>query len=241
MKDYFSHDYNSRNDKKLVRAFMRYGLESIGAYWCIVEMLYEEGGYLLLSEYDRITFELRPNNDLIKFLIYDSELFKNDGEKFWSETAIERLKLRSEKSEKARKSIESRWNRKNNTNVIRTNEERNTNKVKESKENKTNTDVFIYSKFYDSEILKSENDSKYMFFVKFIFGENETHEKLYGLLSIPKQLSFENFNQLIEKAKINGMKLMDVVLKIENDKKYWKGKKSLYLTMNNWIENRFVK
>lgn len=100
---------------------------------------------------------------------------------------------------------------------------------------------YIYTKFYDSEILKSKDDAKYLFFVKFIFGENETREKLSGLLSIPKQLTFENFNQLVEKAKINGMKLMDVVLKIENDKKYWKGKKSLYLTMNNWIENRFVK
>lgn len=241
MKDYFSHDYNSRNDKKLVNAFMKFGLESIGAYWCIVEMLYEEGGYLLLSEYERITFELRSNNECIKYLLNDSDLFKNDGLKFWSESAIERLKLRSEKSEKARKSIESRWNRKQNTNVIRTNEERNTNKVKESKEKETNAKAFIYSEFYDLEIKISNSDSKYIFFVKFIYGQNETKEKLSGLLSISKQLTFEQFNQLLEKAKTNGMKLMDIVTKIENDKKYWKGKKSLYLTMNNWIENKFIK
>ncbi len=99
----------------------------------------------------------------------------------------------------------------------------------------------IYNDFYDSEILVSNSDSKYIFFVKFIFGENETHEKLSGLLSIPNQLTFEQFNKLLEKAKTNGMKLMDIVTKIENDKKYWKGKKSLYLTMNNWIENKFIK
>lgn len=160
MKDYFSHDYNSRNDKKLVKAFMKFGLESIGAYWCIVEMLYEEGGYLPLSEYERITFELRSTNDTIKYLINDSELFKNDGIKFWSETAIDRLKLRSEKSDKARKSIESRWNKINNTNVIRTNEERNTIKVKESKENinKIKADNISNWKndfeFYKSELRK---------------------------------------------------------------------------------------
>ena len=133
MKDYFSHDYNSRNDTKLVRAGMKFGLcQAIGAYWCIVEMLYEEGGYLPLSEYERITFELRCPNELITYLINDSELFENDGEMFWSNTAIERLKMRASKSQKARESIEYRWYRKRNTNVSETNNERNTSKVKES-------------------------------------------------------------------------------------------------------------
>ena len=137
MKDYFSHDYNSRNDTKLVRAGMKFGLcQAIGAYWCIVEMLYEEGGYLPLSEYERITFELRCQNELITYLINDSELFENDGEMFWSNTAIERLKMRAEKSDKARKSIETRWDRKRNTNVHETNNERNTRKGKESEKEK---------------------------------------------------------------------------------------------------------
>ena len=133
MKDYFSHDYNSRNDTKLVRAGMKFGLcQAIGAYWCIVEMLYEEGGYLPLTEYERITFELRCSNELITYLINDSELFENDGEMFWSNTAIERLKMRAAKSDKARKSIETRWAKKCNTNVSKTNNERNTSKEKES-------------------------------------------------------------------------------------------------------------
>ena len=143
MKDYFSHDYNSRNDKKLVKAGMKFDLcAAIGAYWCIVEMLYEEGGFLLLSEYERITFELRCSNELVTYLIYDSELFKNDGEKFWSETAIERLKIRASKSQKARESIENRWNKIKNTNVIQTNNESNTSKVKKSKEKKIK-DIYI--------------------------------------------------------------------------------------------------
>jgi len=100
---------------------------------------------------------------------------------------------------------------------------------------------YIYSKFYDSQIELSNSDSKYLFFVKFIYGQNELKTKLSGLLSIRDQLTFEQFQTLIEKAKTNGMKLMDIVTKIENDKKYWKGKKSLYLTMNNWIENKFIK
>jgi len=155
MKDYFSHDYYSRNDPKMVRLFMKHGLSGIGAYWCIVEMLYEEGGYMPLSEYERITFELRTSENVIRYLIDDSELFVNDGEKFWSETAIERLKKRAEKSTKARQSIENRWNKqRNNTDVIRTYNDGNTNKVKESKvkESKKND----YKKLLLSEITISD-------------------------------------------------------------------------------------
>jgi hypothetical protein len=133
MKDYFSHDYNARNDKKLVTASMKYGLEAIGAYWCLVEMLYEEGGYLIIEEYERISFELRTSIELIKYLIHDSHLFENDGSKFWSITAIERLKMRANKSEKARKSIEARWKRKGDTNVFHSNYDCNTSKVKKIK------------------------------------------------------------------------------------------------------------
>jgi hypothetical protein len=134
MKDYFSHDYNARNDKKLSLLFMNFGLEAIGAYWCIIEMLYEEGGYLNINEYERITFELRTNDKMIDFIINKSELFQNDGIKFWSQSVLHRLELRAEKSQKARDSIYKRWDKiKNNTNVLQTNNERNTNKVKESK------------------------------------------------------------------------------------------------------------
>lgn len=141
MKDYFSHDYYSRNDPKMVRLFMKHGLSGVGAFWCIVEMLYEEGGYMSLKEYERITFELRTDENVIRYIIFDSELFLNDGEKFWSETAILRLKKRAEKSEKARQSIENRWNKKKeNTTEIRTYNECNTIKVKERKVNEIKED-----------------------------------------------------------------------------------------------------
>jgi len=137
MNNYFSHDYNARNDKKLVTASMKFGLEAIGCYWCIIEMGYEEGGYLLITEYDRITFELRTSEELVKYLIHDSLLFENDGVRFWSNTAINRLKLRAEKSEKARTSIEARWNKQNNTIVLPTNNKRITSKENKKKINTT--------------------------------------------------------------------------------------------------------
>jgi len=129
---FFPHDYNARNDRKLIKLASTHGMAGLGVYWCIVEMLYEEAGYLPI-EYDRIAFELRTDFDLVKSVINDFELFRIDEEKFWSETAICRLRLRMEKSEKAREAVQERWDRyRRNTDVLQPNNGRNTRKGKNS-------------------------------------------------------------------------------------------------------------
>lgn len=142
MKEYFSHDYNARSDLRLVKLQMKHGMAGVGAYWCIVEMLYEEDGFLPM-EYERITFELRTNYDLIKSVIEDFGLFENDGEKFWSNSALERLKKRAEKSDQARQNISKRWEKYGrNTNVIQTLYKTDTIKVKESKVNNIKEELY---------------------------------------------------------------------------------------------------
>lgn len=134
MKEYFSHDYNARNDTRLVKLQMKHGLAGLGAYWCIIEMLYEEGGYLPVDEYARITFELRTNYETITSIINDFDLFVNDGDKFWSESALNRLNKRAEISETARQNISKRWEKYGgNTGVIPAYNGGNTIKVNKSK------------------------------------------------------------------------------------------------------------
>lgn len=108
------------------------GMEGVGCYWSIIEMLYEEGGFMR-SHYDRIAFELHTDENVIKQLIEDFELFGFDEEKIWSESVLERLKIRKDKSIKASKSAEKKWEKYRNANAVRTHSERNANKVKESK------------------------------------------------------------------------------------------------------------
>lgn len=112
---YFSHDYHSRNDPRLVCLLMNHGVSGIGVYWCLVEMLYEQDGYILLSDCERIAFELRIENDLVQSII-SSNLFGKDEKRFWSESALKRLNIRKNKSEKARESAISRWE---HTNAMR--------------------------------------------------------------------------------------------------------------------------
>lgn len=224
MKDYFSHDYNSRNDKKLVNAAMKFDLcTSIGAYWCIVEMLYEEGGYLLLNEYERIVFELRTSKELITFLIYESELFKNDGERFWSETAIERLKLRACKSQKAKESIEKRWNKLKNTNVLHTNNDSNTSKVNKSKVNSSNIpeiplefpvkiekeEVFITKK--KRELKGKRLETFKIFWEKFNYKKGKA-EAADSWLDIP-QLTDKICEKIYKAAELESKQRVDVELK----------------------------
>lgn len=143
MTEYFSHDYKARNDPKLVRLMMRHGITGIGAFWCITEMLYENKGYVDISEYERIAFELRTDTKFIASVIQDFNLFKFKNQKFYSKTVLLRLKKRSEKSEKARQSVISRWTKnkpvtdtaQTDTNVLPTQNEPTTNKTK-NKENK---------------------------------------------------------------------------------------------------------
>ena len=101
-----------------------------------------------------------------------------------------------------------------------------------------NKEKSIYNNFYDSEIERANGDEKYLRFVKFLFCENEENKKLSGILSIRDQLGYKEFCKLKEKA--SAEKIASCLLKMENDSKYTKGKFSLYRTLNNWVENRFL-
>jgi hypothetical protein len=131
-QEFFSHDLHGRNDGKLQRVLMKHGLKGIGAFWCIVEMLYENEGVLMRTECERIAFELRVDCDFILSMINDFELFQNDGDVFYSKSVLNRLETINAKRDKAKKSAEIRWGY---ANALRTQSDGNA--VKESKEKKS--------------------------------------------------------------------------------------------------------
>jgi uncharacterized protein YdaU (DUF1376 family) len=133
---YFSHDYNSRSDPKLMKLSMRMGMEGLGIYWCLVEMLYEQKGFISLDNIEPIAFELHSDCECIKNVLQDFNLFKFKDDKFFSESILRRLRERKNKSESAKKSAEVRWNRDNanNANAMRTQCERNAIKERKGKD-----------------------------------------------------------------------------------------------------------
>lgn len=110
-KYWFKHDHGARNDPKLQRVIMRLGHEGKSVFWDIIEMLYEQGGTLPLSECESYAFTLHTSLKIIKSLISDFDLFNNNGKVFWSNRVSARLKEFSDKSGKAAESVKVRWDR----------------------------------------------------------------------------------------------------------------------------------
>lgn len=113
---YFTHDYGARNDPKLINLQIKHGMAGLGCYWCIVEMLFEEGGEIPL-EYERIAFTLRIDTNVIRSIIEDFNLFVFEENMISSKSVLKRIEIRNEKSQKAKESVNHRWDKyKRNTN-----------------------------------------------------------------------------------------------------------------------------
>lgn len=149
---YFSHDANARNDTKILSMRSIYGSEGYGWYWIIVEMLREQQNYKIeLGKYvwNALAMQMQCTADAAQKYVEDCinefNLFVSDGEFFWSESLIRRMKSKDEKSEKAKRAAEARWNKASNNKgskheqstsnapAMQTDSKRNANKVKESK------------------------------------------------------------------------------------------------------------
>jgi len=134
---YFTHDYNTRNDIKIKKLLARFGLLGYGIFWAIIEELYNNANALPL-DYECLAFDLRCEVDVVKSVINDFELFNLEGDTFKSLSVERRLKVREEKSKKAKESANARWNKEkeveNDTNALQS--ESTTNAIKESKEKK---------------------------------------------------------------------------------------------------------
>ena len=139
---YFSHDANAKDDPKILQLRMEMGWEGYGLFWALIEMLRNESDHRMRTHYKSIAFALHTQEDSIKKLINDFDLFAIEGEYFWSESLLKRMEMKESKSEKARQSAKKRWNQDNDANAMRTHSDSNANamqlkesKVKESKGN----------------------------------------------------------------------------------------------------------
>ncbi|MFC0271101.1 Lin1244/Lin1753 domain-containing protein [Metabacillus herbersteinensis] len=155
---YFSHDSNARHDPKILSMRSVYGSEGYGWYWIIIEMLREQENHKIeITKYvwNALAMQTQCNADAMQSYVEDCikefKLLNSDGEFFWSDSLNRRMELKSDKSEKARKAAEARWNKSNkdkgstnddaktkpsNANAMQTHSERNAIKERKVKESK---------------------------------------------------------------------------------------------------------
>lgn len=122
---YFSHDSNAKDDPKILQLRMELGWEGYGLFWALIELLRNESDYRMRTHYKSIAFALQTQEDTIKKLINDFDLFVINEQYFWSESLLKRMELKEERSEKARESAKKRWNQNNDANAMRTHSEGN--------------------------------------------------------------------------------------------------------------------
>lgn len=120
--EWFRHDYQSRNDKKISQLRMKHGARGYGLYIMLIEMIYEnEGGLDLQSDLDvqALEWELREQNllDFIKDLCEIGLLQDcTDQERIYiSPRVLKELGIRQEKSSAAKAAADKRHNKRDAT------------------------------------------------------------------------------------------------------------------------------
>jgi len=111
--NYFPHDFNAGNDEKILKLYQHEGLEGIGAFWLIIEMLYEASGWLKL-DYEDLCFSMRLQKNkipLLKRIVENYKLFEKKENQFTNSRVLRTLNYIKEKSKKAKKSAKIRWDK----------------------------------------------------------------------------------------------------------------------------------
>jgi hypothetical protein len=152
MKDayYFSHDSNARNDSKILKLRVKHSWSGYGLFWAIIEMLRDEETHKMQTDYDSIAFALHSDSETIKSIIEDFGLFKIDKSLFFSESLLNRMKIKQEKSNKAKKAAEKRWSKDANAMQTHSNSNANPMQLKESKGNeiKGNNIIEVHNEIF---------------------------------------------------------------------------------------------
>lgn len=158
MKEYFSHDIDARNDKKIAKLMFKFDWKGYGIYWGIVEFLHNNDNVINQDELPVLAKNLNCDFDILKSIVFDFELFFIEKNKIFSKRIAKNLKQQKEISKKRKEAINKRWQSKQvDTNVLQTEYKSNTIKVKESKVKESKVkekDIIIKGNFFKKPSLE---------------------------------------------------------------------------------------
>jgi hypothetical protein len=148
MKEYFSHDYNTTNDPKIIALLGDYGAVGYGIYWRIVELLHSESShslpfkkYIFLSIAKQMSTPVEQVESIVESCITIYELFTKNDDCFYCKRVFENIETRNKISESRSKAGKiSAERRKNATSVehVLTSVEQNSTKLNKEKKIKEN-------------------------------------------------------------------------------------------------------
>ena len=133
-KTYLQHQSNSFTDIKIIKMRSKLGMEAYGIFWALLELLFNEENKLCIDDYAVLAFSLQCDEDKLKSVIEDFDLFIIEDGCFYSKRLNNHIDTINSKSIKAKESASKRWN---NANAKRTHSDSNASRVEYSKEDKS--------------------------------------------------------------------------------------------------------
>ncbi|MFA4916696.1 MAG: DUF4373 domain-containing protein [Syntrophales bacterium] len=111
--NYFPHDFNAKRDRKVLRLRKALGAEGYGIYWMLIETLCTEEDFSYpIKDLDLLAEDYSCSVEKLTAVVKSFELFSIDkNDKFYSLSLIARMQKYLEVSEKARSSVNARWNK----------------------------------------------------------------------------------------------------------------------------------
>jgi len=111
-EDWFKHQFRAREDEKLIRLKIKHKSSApIGVYWQLVEMVYENDGYIK-SDIEVIAYQLGDSVELVKDVVDNCFNLTDEGE-ITHNTIVSQLQVReekyNEKSKKGKEAADKRW------------------------------------------------------------------------------------------------------------------------------------
>ncbi len=92
--------------------------------------------------------------------------------------------------------------------------------------------------YYKKNIEENKEKEKiefYKAFANFLFSTNPSGKPISEILKIENQVDYDDFCKLFSRAGGDMKQIFDKLATMMNDTKYTKGKKFLFLTLNNWF------
>ena len=234
---YFSHDSNARHDEKILAMRSVYNSEGYGWYWMLIEMMRDANAYRLqcTGKYWFNAFAKELDCTVEKFQSFYSDcvnefnLFRSDGEFFWSDSLIRRMGKRDEKARKATEAANKRWKKEDisserNADALQPHNVRNARKGKERKKKES-----VYVSVDTTHTPDDQNQ----------FNEFSSWVSKHAprVAQMKKPITIDEYFKL--KKKLSKEVINKLLNAMENRADLHKKYVSAYLTIMNWSKNEF--
>lgn len=108
---WFRHDFNARNNPKLLKLKMKMNMEGVGIYWCLIETLYELNGYLKEDDLETFCFNEHIEMEKVKQVLKLANFQYDKNKGFYSNGVLERINQREEYCKKQKDKANKRWSK----------------------------------------------------------------------------------------------------------------------------------